>query len=253
MATLRGNSCGFSGYLRRRIDADQEAPMPNYYIRLIGPGSRGRRVAGALLRDVLDVLVDGARKTVRLRFEGKSGGPGRTPSWIVPAAGFDLVELREGSTVLELDAPRLGDVVHARLAQEDLFEEVPRDASGLGLFRESIDEALAGAADSERFDPELLETIQAWTGVLSQGIEEIEFGNATGTVTRIAQPQLETARRLRRETPPPQRVRVTGWLNVIRHSDRMFSLVLESGGSLRGIAEDIDPQVLASLFGKKAT
>jgi len=171
----------------------------------------------------------------------------------MPATGFDLVELREGSTVLELDAPRLGDVIPSRLSQEDLFEEIPRDASGLGLFRESLDEALAGAADSERFDPELLETIQRWSDVLSQGIEEIEFGNATGAVTRIAQPQLETAGRLHRETPSPQRVRVTGWLNVIRHSDRMFSLVLEDGGTLRGIAEGVDPQVLASLFGKKAT
>src|SRR6266700_4724605 len=110
MATLRGNSCGFSGYLRRRIDADLEAPMPNYYIRLIGPGSRGRRVSGELLRDVLDVLVDGARKAVRLRCEGKSGGPGPAPAWVGRAASFDFVETEAGSTIVQLDAPALADV-----------------------------------------------------------------------------------------------------------------------------------------------
>jgi len=126
--------------------------------------------------------------------------------------------------VLELEAPALGDVIEDRLAQEEMFAEVPRDASGLSLFRESLDEAMAGTTDSDRFDPELLETIQGWADVLSRGITEIEFTNAAGTVTRIAQSQLERAKRLRRETPPVQRVRVTGWLDAIRHHDRMFTL-----------------------------
>ena len=227
--------------------------MPKYFVRLIGTGARGKRVSGPLLRDVLDVLVDGSRKAVRLRFEGRSGGPGPSPRWVGTAAGFELVDLLAGSTVLELEAPMLGDVMANRLAQEELFEEAPREASGLGLFRESLEDALAGRVDSDRFDPDLLETIQEWSDVLSDEITEIEFGNGAGAVTRIAQPQIETARKLRRDTPPPQRVRVTGWLNVIRHNDRVFSLVLEEGGTLRGIAEGVDPQVLASLWGKKAT
>jgi len=237
----------------RRIGAEKEAPMPNYYIRLIGPGSRGRRVVGSLLRDTLDVLVRGSSGAVRLRFEGKSGGPGRTPRWVGVAAQFEFLGLREGSTVIELEAPAFGDVIENQLAQEEMFDEVPRDASGLGLFRESLEDALAGTIDSDHFDPELLETIQGWSEVLSQGIKEIEFGNATGAVTRIAQPQLDTAKRLRRETPPPQRVRVTGWLDAIRHHDRMFTLKLEDGTTLRGIAEGVQPETLGALFGKKAT
>ena len=226
--------------------------MPNYYIRLTGPGSHGNRVSGTLLRDVLDVLVRGSSGAVRLRFEGRSGGPGRTPRWVGPATQFEFLGLREGSTVIELEAPALGEVAESRLAQKEMFDEVPRDASGLSLFRESLEEALSGTTDSDRFDPELLETIQGWTNVLSQDIEEIEFGNATGTVTRIAQPQLETAKRLRRETPPSQRVRVTGWLDAIRHHDRMFTLKLEDGATLRGIAEGVEPEILGALFGKKA-
>lgn len=227
--------------------------MPNYYVRLIGPGSRGTRVSGPLLRDALDVLARGTRGAIRLLFEGRSGGPGRAPTWLAKAADFELVGLREGSTVLELSAPELGEVVADRLAQEEMFEEVPRDGSGLSLFRESLEDALAGNVNSDRYDPELLETIQGWTEVLSRGITTVEFGNARGTVTRIGQPQLENARELRRETPSPQRVRVTGWLDAIRHHDRMFTMKLEDGATLRGIAEGIGAHVLASLFGKKAT
>jgi len=227
--------------------------MPNYYVRLIGPGSRGTRVSGPLLRDVLDVLVRGTRGALRLHFEGRSGGPGRAPGWVGKAAQFDLVRLSEGSTVLELSASELGDVIADRLAQEEMFEEVARDGSGLSLFRDSLEDAFAGNPNSDRFDPELLETIQGWTDVLSAGIKEVEFGNGRGSVTRIAQAPLETARKLRRETPSPQRVRVTGWLDAIRHHDRMFTMKLEDGVTLRGIGESVEPHVLASLFGKKAT
>lgn len=227
--------------------------MSKYYLRLIGPGARGSRVSGALLRDLLSVLVDGSRKAVRLRVDGKSEGPGRLPAWVGRAAEFDVVGLRQGSTVLELDAPTLGEVAADRIAQEDMFEPLSADASSLGLFRDSLAEALEGKAESDRFDPGLLDTIDGIGKVFGYGIEAIELQNAKGGVTRIAQPQLETAKRLRRETPPPQRVRVTGWLDAIRHSDRMFTLKLEDGATLRGIAEGLDPEVLRSLFGRKAT
>ncbi len=227
--------------------------MPNYYIRLIGPGSRGRRVSGELLRDVLDVLVDGARKAVRLRFEGKSGGPGPAPAWVGRAASFDFVETEAGSTIVQLDAPALADVAADWVAQGEMFDDIPRDATGLGLFRNSVSEALEGRVESDAFDPALLATIEDWQAVFAYGIEEIEFGNASTPVTRITQARIETARRLRRETPAPQRVRVTGWLDAIRHHDRMFTIKLEDGVTLRGIAEGVEPHILASLFGKKAT
>src|SRR6266498_2751392 len=101
--------------------------MPNYYIRLIGPGSRGRRVVGSLLRDTLDVLVRGSSGAVRLRFEGKSGGPGRTPRWVGVAAQFEFLGLREGSTVIELEAPVFCDVIANPLVYALSLREVGRE------------------------------------------------------------------------------------------------------------------------------
>jgi hypothetical protein len=48
-------------------------------------------------------------------------------------------------------------------------------------------------------------------------------------------------------------VRLAGLLDTIRHSDRMFTLKLESGITLRGIAEGVPPETLAGLFGKMVT
>lgn len=202
---------------------------------------------------MLDVLVDGSRKAVRLLLDGKSGGPGPAPAWVGAAADFEFVGSNEGSTVLTFEARTLQEVVPNRVAQGEMFDAVPGDASGLGLFRISVADALTGQAESNTFDSGVLATIEDWQNVFSYGVREVEFGNASGPVIKISPAGIETARRLRRETPAPQRVRVTGWLDAIRHHDRMFTLKLEDGATLRSIAESVDTHVLASLFGKKAT
>ena len=48
------------------------------------------------------------------------------------------------------------------------------------------------------------------------------------------------------------RVRLAGQLDTIRHSDRMFTLILDDGQNIRGLAESVDPAQLASLFGQRA-
>ncbi len=51
---------------------------------------------------------------------------------------------------------------------------------------------------------------------------------------------------------PDQRIRLAGQLDTIRHSDRMFTLILDDGQSIRGLAESVDPAQLAALFGQRA-
>jgi hypothetical protein len=52
-------------------------------------------------------------------------------------------------------------------------------------------------------------------------------------------------------TPEDRRVMVAGKLEMIRHSDRRFTLVLPAGEVLRGVAsERVDISDLAGLFGK---
>jgi hypothetical protein len=48
-------------------------------------------------------------------------------------------------------------------------------------------------------------------------------------------------------------VRVAGKLDALRHTDRMFTLILESGAPVRGVAGDsVDLSALASLWGHAA-
>jgi len=225
--------------------------MSQYYVRLKGLDSVDGRVAGSLLLEVLHVLVDGARRAVRLRLEGRSTARGPAPSWINQAAEFEVVALRQGSAIVVLEARELVGAAEA-LGQLAMFEPLAPSATGLSLLRESVEEAIEGHEESELLDDGVLEVVEAWQRVLSKGVTEAEFGNAAGEVTRITADRIERVARLRRQTPAPQRIRVAGWLDLIRHSDRMFTLKLESGTTLRGVAEGVGAEKLAGLFGKKA-
>lgn len=57
---------------------------------------------------------------------------------------------------------------------------------------------------------------------------------------------------MRLETPPHQHVRLAGRLDTIRYSDRMFTLKLETGVTLRGFAKGVRAETLAGLFGRTA-
>lgn len=229
--------------------------MLKYSLRLLGPDARGARIGAGTLKAVLDVLTEGARGALRLRAEGRSAARGTVPGWLARAADFDVLGFKPGSTVIELEARTLGEAAPDRFSQGDLLLDLDPSQSCLGLLQGSLVEALEGKQDSELFDEALLDRFEGFAEVLSREITAIEFTNGLPGSRRsvtVDRERIENVRRLRRETPPEQRVRLAGWLDAIRHSDRMFTLKLESGSTLRGVAEGVPTDVLRDLFGKKA-
>lgn len=220
-------------------------------IRLRGPGARDKRLSGTRLRDLLDLLVEGSRGAVRMRVEGRSAAPGPLSSWLAAAADFEVLPLEAGSTVVPLDATPLADRAPQRFAQFN-FLEVDPGRSALSLFEESLEQALCGNEEAELFDQPLLQRFGGFSRVLGDGVERIEITSEEPRGTEgltIERKSLDRVERLIRDTPPPQRVRIGGQLDTIRHSDRMFTLILAKGESLKGVAEGVAAEQLASLFG----
>jgi hypothetical protein len=75
-----------------------------------------------------------------------------------------------------------------------------------------------------------------------------------GAPLRVDADSVERVKRLAKAIPPDQQVRVAGKLDVLRHSDRMFTLVLESGAQVRGVvaSDAVDLSALAGLWGRPA-
>lgn len=224
-----------------------------HWIRLKGEGATGSRISGALLRDLLDILVEGCRGAVRMRVEGRSSSPGPTTGWLANAADFEVLPLEQGSTVLPIETLPLAASAPERFAQLNFLEVDPRQ-SGFSLFEQSLGEALRGNEETELFDQPLLQRFAGLAKVLVDGaVEGIEITGeekwVEGPLT-IEPEHLRCVEKLLEKTPPPQRVRVGGTLDTIRHSDRMFTLVLESGETVKGVAEGLPAGRLASLFGQ---
>lgn len=200
------------------------------------------------------MLVDGTRRALRLRVEGRSAARGAPPAWLASASAFDVVAIEEGSTVIELEAPTLDQTLAAELPQVGLFEELDTSKTAVALLASSLADATTGNPESDAYDNGLLQRFEELDRVFNAGISTLRITSLADlehTSVTIRPESLENVKRLRKATPPPQSVRVAGQLNTIRHSDRMFALVLESGVTLRGIAEGLSPAALAKFFGRQ--
>lgn len=201
------------------------------------------------LRDLLDILVDGAQQATRLQIDGRSTAPGILPGWLEDAAAFLVEQIQEREIILR--APSLADALSQRSRQLDLFAAAEPSRSCLDYLEDSLDDALAGREDSDRYDRPLMATLEGLGRLFRHGVDSIELVN--GWTLRVDPRGVEAIRALRQRTPEDRRIAVGGKLDAIRHSDRSFTLVLTSGETLRGLAaESVDPADLARLLGHPA-
>jgi hypothetical protein len=118
---------------------------------------------------------------------------------------------------------------------------------------QTLASAADGRSDSDLFDQPLLSTFRRFHRILSAGFSSIELTNGDGrhAMVVIDGGSISAVDRLIHSTPDPQRARVAGTLDMIRHSDRMFTLLLEGGKAAKGIAEGLAAKQLAELFGQR--
>ena len=223
-------------------------------IRLRGPRAAGARISGATLKTLATVLVDGCRRSLRLHVDGKSQARGPVPEWLDRAGDFDIVGLSEGSTVLEIEARPLLEAAPEVFQQGNFLFELDTGRTCLDLFEDGLARALAGDAESDQYDQGLLRHFSEFKKILARGFDSIELSDSNGHPkrrTEVTASRLSRVDELLRHTPPSQHVRVSGRLDTIRHSDRMFHLVLSTGERLKGIAEGVGTEDLADCWGQE--
>lgn len=226
----------------------QGGVLNKHEIRLEGPRARGTVVSAELLRGTLDVVIEGSRRAVRMRTQGRSSAPGTPPAWIEAVADY-TVEIKPGSTVLELEVPSLLEASPETFGQSDFLSDIDPERSSFHYFCESLEAAVQGRRDSPLYDRGLLEVFRRLEKVMDGGAERITVGDEEELVlTRSGLQELAT---LEAEIPPPQYVRVAGRLDQIRASDRTFTIRSTTRNqTFKGIAEPGHRQQLQELWAK---
>jgi hypothetical protein len=222
-------------------------------VRLSGERARGARIAGSILGELTSLLLDATRGALRVRVEGRSTARGSLPSWLSAAADFEIVGIEAGSTLLMIEAPALSEAAPALFSQQALFEPIDSTDSAFGVMEQTLRAAVAGRSDSDLFDQPLLSVFRRFDRVLAAGFSSIELTNGSPGAHRVIVDfdSVASVDRLIRTTPEPQRARVSGMLDTIRHSDRMFTLLVDDGKAVKGIAEGLAAEQLADLFGQR--
>jgi hypothetical protein len=225
--------------------------MPLHSIRVVGSSADGARISGPLLRDLLAMVAEGSRRALRMRVEGRSTSAGRIPDQLESATEFDFLGLSNGSCVVTLEAPTLAQVVPRTFAKGSLF--LDNRSSAIGLWEESLADALAGETDSDRFDTSMLaEFKKSLCRVFEHDVEMLEIRHEASSVPmavvrREAVDQIDS---LKRQTPRSRRIRVAGKVDELRHSDRRITLVLTDGTAITCLADGVDEDRLRSLWGQ---
>lgn len=222
--------------------------MTHNKISLRGPAAKGTVVSAIVLRDLLDVVLQGCQQSVRLRCEGRSSARGQLPAWLDQAAAFDVSGIREGSTQVIVETQALRTAAPDYFAQTSMFEDVDGNASALDLFLRGLGDAAASDTNSDYFDAGLLRTYSKLDRVLRRGFDEIEFCGRQNLT--IDSERLGAITKLKATVPDSRQVRVSGKLEQIKHSNRRFTLLMDEG-ALNGVAdESIPAEALADLFGR---
>lgn len=229
-------------------------PMIKHRVSLRGPGATGGQISGFLLKELLQVLCEGTKGALRLRLDGRSSAPGNDPRWLEAASDFIVTGLEEGSTVLTIDAAPLSQAVPDKFQQLSIL--LDHTASAFKMFEQSLTEAVNGQENSDLFDEHLLRTYSRFSNILGQSVESIEIinGRKAAAPVIINSAGLDNVKALRSATPHPQAVKLSGQLETIRYSDKMFELVTQAGEKLRGVAPaNWNADDIGKLWGSKVT
>ncbi|HEX4037847.1 MAG TPA: hypothetical protein VHX37_07295 [Acidobacteriaceae bacterium] len=199
--------------------------------------------------------------SVRMAIEGSSASSGAPPGWLRRAADLRVLgwsEIGQGDTVLHIEAPPLGEAAEEIFRQTALWDTKPApEETALNVFARAAREVRSGNTDSSLYDLPMLRRFGYSERLFTHGLRSIDVpaGRAADSaVSHLDREVAVHALQLTAQTPASRQVRVSGRLDMIRHSTRSFEMLLRDGKPLRGVLGGADEiESLKSLLGKAVT
>lgn len=209
---------------------------------------------GAVFRGLSPILGS----AVRMVIEGASVSMGAPPSWLRQAADVRVTGLseRDAATVFYVEAPPLGEAAKEVYRQDSLWETRPPESeTAINVLARVLDDVARADAESARYDRQLLNRIMRMRRLFDDRVVSIRLpsGLSDEPLSTVITPQIvDNATRLADCTPRPRQIRLTGMLDMIRHSTRSFGLKLEDGTEVRGVLETHEQtEGLKQFLGRK--
>ena len=97
-----------------------------YRLCLTGLHEHKGQIKASSLRRVLDALIKMAESATRFLATGEGSRRGPRPGWLQASVDFTITGLNPGSTVLDIEAPHLGETAHEEFFKGESWPERPR-------------------------------------------------------------------------------------------------------------------------------
>ena len=229
-----------------------------YQFRLSGLQEAEGHIKAATLQRVLEALRKTAERAARLLATGEGSGKGRRPGWLDAAVDFTITGLEWGSTILDIEAPRLSTAAREEFMRQPFWSEPPgRDDTALDLAALAIREIEDDQPSGDRFDRAVLEAMLMFKKVSGTNTSfKLTPTSSVGVQFTMDDRVYARAERRLRSIPPPKPFVVTGRLDEIRCTDGRFRLIIGSKEPLHGRLDHpalSTVESLISLSGKPAT
>jgi hypothetical protein len=205
----------------------------------------------AVLRDLTNLLLEGAARATRLAAEGRSQARGSAPAWLGDAADIRVVGFRAGSLSLDVTARPLADIAPEIFAQQSLFPVRGAQDTAVDLLMDALDDALRGRRDSDRLDVGLLQLFAETRSLFQRGPSRLRMSRADGKALELDASTARAFQSLADATPRAQVTRIAGVLDSLTMSGKTFLLRLDDGSSLRGLAGSVSLDQLKVLLGSR--
>lgn len=229
----------------------------HYRLRISGLTEQHGHIKAAALERVISALITTAERTTRLLATGSGSAKGPRPRWLDSTVDFIVTGLQPGSTIFDIDAPRLQDTACDQFSQTDLWGNRPSlEDTALDLAAHAINELQVQDPAGDYFDSSVLDAILKFrtaAGISGVRYEMIPDG-PHGGFALDDDTCVHVEERLR-NIPHPRSFIVSGRLDEIKHGNGRFRLLVNRTSALYGRIDTstLSVEELRPLWGKPTT
>lgn len=210
------------------------------------------KISFGLLTELSAQLTRLATATLLSYVEGNSRiKKGKNPDWLNRSTNFSLTGIAAGSTVLEIEAPLLGQSLGD--FQLPVFQDFDanrlQDDSALDLSFFAYEQALHHPEDSHLLDKNLLREIVKLRKVLVVEKAQLVY-ESDGREISVTRKTLSTIKVVEEKTPESIKTRLTGKLDMLKHSNSQLEIITEGRKIRAKLTDQVSFKDVFPLFGK---
>lgn len=226
-----------------------------HIIKFTGFEMEKGKIPFSLLIEFGEQLKKIAEGCLRLYVEGKSfPKKGRLPEWLSASLDFNFAGLKKGSTILEIEAPVLKNTLHQ--VQLPIYYDLEANEvmgnTALSLAMVGYDKAFCNSADTNLLDKHLLKEMMVFNKLLENEKCSINFSTKNKNFQiSLTKSNFTKVKKLEENTPHPIKMKITGKLDVMKHTNAQLEIVTEKGRIRALLTNDITFDKVKPFFGDK--